>query len=96
MKKYLPIETPKIVIHQPANRIRIRPRFPYLIIWRDNVAGDVKIELYEGSKLVKAIAPKTASDGIFEWTPDKPILQNSVIRVTSLDHKDIFGTLQLN
>ncbi|MCL1463605.1 hypothetical protein [Argonema galeatum] len=54
------------------------------------------IELYEGSKLVKAIAPKTASDGIFEWTPDKPILQNSVVRVTSLEHKDIFGTLRLN
>lgn len=89
-------EPAKIVIHQPANPIRIRPRFPYLIIWRDNVAGDVKIELYEGSKLVKAIAPKTASDGIFEWTPDTPILQNSVIRVTSLEHKDIFGTLQLN
>lgn len=90
------LETPKIVIHQPANLIGIRPRFPYLILWRDNVAGDVKIELYEGSKLVKAIAPKTASDGIFEWTPDKPILQNSVVRVTSLEHKNVFGTLQLN
>jgi hypothetical protein len=88
-------ELPKIIIRQPANPISIKPGFPYLILWRDNVAGDVKIELYEGSKLTQAIAPKTTSDGVFEWTPDTPVLQESVIRVTSLEHKNVFASLRL-
>jgi hypothetical protein len=88
-------EPPKIIIRQPANPISIKPGFPYLILWRDNVPGDVKIELYEGSKLTQSIAPKTTSDGVFEWTPDTPILQESVIRVTSLDHKNVFASLRL-
>ena len=88
-------EPPKIIIRQPANPIPIKPGFPYLILWRDNVAGDVKIELYEGSKLTQVIAPKTASDGVFEWTPDTPVLQESVIRVTNLEHKKVFGSLRL-
>ncbi len=88
-------ELPKIIIRQPANAISIKPGFPYLILWRDNVAGDVKIELYEGSKLTQAIAPKTTSDGVFEWTPDTPVLQESVIRVTSLEHKNVFASLRL-
>lgn len=88
-------EPPKIIIRQPANPISIKPGFPYLILWRDNVAGDVKIELYEGSKLTQAIAPKTTSDGVFEWTPDTPVLQESVIRVTSLEHKNVFASLRL-
>ncbi|MEW5858821.1 MAG: hypothetical protein AB1861_15765 [Cyanobacteriota bacterium] len=87
-------EPARIVIRQPANSIVIKPTFPYIILWRDNLAGDVKIELYK-SKKVKAIASKTASDGVFEWTPDTPVLQNSVIRVTSLEHKNVFGSLQL-
>ncbi|MDP8964689.1 MAG: hypothetical protein M3O33_12035, partial [Cyanobacteriota bacterium] len=88
-------EPPKIIIRQPANPLPIKPGFPYLILWRDNVAGDVKIELYEGSKLIQVIAPKTASDGVFEWTPDTPVLQESVIRVMSLEHKKVFGSLRL-
>ncbi|MBD0303954.1 MAG: hypothetical protein ICV85_17825 [Tolypothrix sp. T3-bin4] len=88
-------EPPKIIIRQPANPISIKPGFPYLILWRDNVSGDVKIELYEGSKLTQAIAPKTTSDGVFEWTPDTPVLQESVIRVTSLEHKNVFASLRL-
>ncbi len=89
-------KTPKIVINQPQNTIPIKPKFPYLILWRDNLAGDVKIELYQGSKRVKAIASRTASDGVFEWTPDMSIVQNSVIRVTSLEHKKVSGSLRLN
>ncbi|MBW4577151.1 MAG: phosphodiester glycosidase family protein [Aphanothece sp. CMT-3BRIN-NPC111] len=89
-------ELPQIVIQQPATPIPIRTAFPYLILWRDNLAGEVKIELYQGSKLVKTLASNTASDGVFEWTPDTPVLQGSVIRVTSLEHKNVFGSLQLN
>ena len=88
-------EPPKIALSQPANTIEIKPKFPYLILWRDNVADDVKIELYEGSKLAKTIASKTASDGVFEWTPETPIVPQSVIRVTSLKHKNVFGSLLL-
>ncbi|MEP0801169.1 hypothetical protein [Funiculus sociatus] len=70
-------------------------RHRHLILWRDNVADDVNIELYEGLKLAKAIASKTASDGVFEWTPQTTILPQSVIRVTSLKHKNVFGSLLL-
>jgi len=88
-------EPPKIIIRQSANPISIKPGFPYLILWRDNVAGDVKIELYEGSKLTQAIVPKTTSHGVFEWIPETPVLQESVIRVTSLEHKNVFASLRL-
>ncbi|MBD1907758.1 hypothetical protein NDI37_13015 [Funiculus sociatus GB2-A5] len=33
----------------------------------------------KGLKLAKAIASKTASDGVFEWTPETTILPQSVI-----------------
>lgn len=88
-------EPTKIVIHQPTNPIQIKPKFPYLILWRDNVVGNVKIEVYKGSKRAQVIAYKTASDGVFEWTPNKPIAQNSVIRVTSLNNKNILGSFNL-
>ncbi|MBD1932897.1 hypothetical protein H6F79_13895 [Trichocoleus sp. FACHB-69] len=70
-------------------------RHRHLILWRDNVADDVKIELYAGSKLAKGIASKTASDDVFEWTPETTILPQSVIRVTSLKYQNVFGSLLL-
>jgi len=95
-KKNTSKKPPKIVIRQPANPIEIKPKSPYLILWRDNLAGAVKIELYEKSKLAKVIASKTASDGVFEWTPDTEITPNSVIRVTSLENEKVFGNMHLN
>ncbi len=67
----------------------------YLILWRDNIIGYVKIELYQGSKLISVIASKTASDGVFAWITNRPILQGFYIRVTSLEDENVFSRLQL-
>ncbi|MHC5596231.1 MAG: hypothetical protein ACYTXC_09785 [Nostoc sp.] len=88
-------EQAKIFIRQPVNTIAIKPNFPYLILWRDNLVGGVKIELYAGSKLTQVIASQTASDGIFEWTPTTPKIPSSLIKVTSLEHKNVFAKLEL-
>lgn len=47
---------------------------PYLILWRDNFGGDVSIKLYDGNKLIQNISSRTASDGVYKWTPRIPVM----------------------
>jgi len=68
---------------------------PYLILWRDNLDGKVKIELYDRNKRIQNIARRTASDRVYEWTPSKPIKDGYSLRISSLRNRKIFGSLQL-
>ncbi|MEH2067457.1 MAG: hypothetical protein V7K47_04695 [Nostoc sp.] len=66
---------------------------PYLILWRDNLDGDVSIKLYYGNKLIQNISSRTASDGVYEWTPGISVKEGYFIRVSSSKDGNIFGQL---
>jgi len=87
--------SPHIFVNQPAGKVVVEENKPYLILWRDNLDGEVTIELYERNKRIQVISPRTASDGVYEWIPDRPVKEGYSIRISSLKDRKIFGTLQL-
>ncbi len=86
---------PLIKVSQPASKILLKKNQPYLILWRDNLDGDVTIELYDGNKRIQVISPRTASYGVYEWTPSSSVKEGYSIRISSLKNRKVFGTLQL-
>ncbi len=86
---------PKILISQPAKKVLPKKDQPYLILWQDNFDGDVSIKLYDGNKLIQNISPRTASDGVYEWTPRISVTEGYFIRISSWKDRKIFGQLQL-
>ncbi|MEH2441358.1 hypothetical protein [Nostoc sp.] len=87
--------TPKISISQPVAKVLPKKDQPYLILWRDNFDGDVSIKLYDGDKLIQNISSRTASDGVYEWTPHISVKEGYFIRISSWKDRNIFGELQL-
>jgi hypothetical protein len=87
--------SPHIQVSQPTGKIQVEQNKPYLILWRDNLEGDVKIELYEGNKLIQTISDRTASDGVYEWTPEIPVKPGYLMRISSVENSQVFGVLQL-
>ncbi|MFN6469493.1 MAG: hypothetical protein RMY36_007425 [Nostoc sp. SerVER01] len=85
---------PKILLSQPAGKVVANKDQPYLILWRDNFDGDVSIKLYYGNKLIQNISSRTASDGVYEWTPRISIKEGYFVRVSSWQDRNIFGELQ--
>lgn len=86
----------QILIDQPIGKVEAEKNQPYLILWRDNINGDVSIKLYDRSnKTIQDISTRTASDGVYEWTPQIPVKEGSMIRVASRENQKIFGNLQL-
>ncbi|MEH2159838.1 MAG: hypothetical protein V7K38_02055 [Nostoc sp.] len=86
---------PKILISQPVAKVLPKKDQPYLILWRDNLNGDVSIKLYDGDKLIQNISSRTASDGIYEWIPRISLKEGYSIRISSWNNRNIFGQLQL-
>ncbi|MEH1948177.1 MAG: hypothetical protein V7K77_14670 [Nostoc sp.] len=86
---------PKISIAQPVGKVLPKKDQPYLILWRDNFDGDVSIKLYDGNKLIQNISSRTASDGVYEWTPRISVTEGYFIRISSRKDRNIFGQLQL-
>jgi hypothetical protein len=87
--------SPLIKVSQPAGKIHLEENKPYLILWRDNLDSDVMIELYDGNKRIQVISPRTANDGVYEWTPKSPVKESYSLRISSLKNRKIFATLQL-
>jgi hypothetical protein len=87
--------SPLIKVSQPAGKMQVEEKKPYLILWRDNLDSDVTIELYDGDKRIEVISPRTASDGVYEWTPKSPVKEGYSLRISSLKNRKIFGILQL-
>jgi hypothetical protein len=87
--------TPQILIDQPVGKVEVEQNRPYLILWRDNLNGDVSIKLYDRNKSIQEISPRTASDGVHEWTPQIPVKEGYMIRVANKENQKIFGNLQL-
>jgi hypothetical protein len=86
--------TPKILLSQPAAKVLPKKDQPYLILWRDNLNGDVSIKLYDGDKLIQNISSRTASDGVYEWIPRISLKEGYSIRISSWNNRNIFGQLQ--
>jgi hypothetical protein len=86
--------SPKIFISQPVKKVLPKKDQPYLILWRDNFDGDVSIKLYDGNKLIQKISPRTASDGVYEWTPRIFVKEGYFVRISSWKDRNIFGQLQ--
>ena len=87
--------SPLIKVSQPAGKMQVEEKKPYLILWRDNLDNDVTIELYDGDKRIEVISPRTASNGVYEWTPKSPVKEGYSVRISSLKNRKIFGILQL-
>ncbi|WP_392532878.1 hypothetical protein [Nostoc sp. C117] len=84
----------KIFISQPVGKVVAKKDRPYLILWRDNLDGDVSIKLYYGKKLIQNISSRTASDGVYEWTPRIPVKEGYSVQVSSWKDRNIVGQLQ--
>jgi hypothetical protein len=88
--------SPLIKVSQPAGKVQVGENKPYLILWRDNLDSDVTIELYEGDKRIQVISPRTANDGVYEWTPKSPVKESYSLRISTLKNRKIFARLQLH
>ena len=87
--------SPLIKVSQPAGKVQLEENKPYLILWRDNLDSDVTIELYDEDKRIQVISPRTANDGVYEWTPKSSVKEGYSLRISSLKNQKIFGRLQL-
>src|SRR5919199_3047384 len=76
--------SPLIKVSQPAGKVQVGENKPYLILWRDKLDSDVTIELYEGDKRIQVISPRTANDGVYEWTPKSPVKESYSLRISTL------------
>jgi hypothetical protein len=89
------IIVPRIFINQPIGKIELAKNQPYLILWRDNLDGDVAIKLYNEDKFIQNIAPPLLNNGVLEWTPRQLLTDDYEIRIFSRDYGKIWGKLQL-
>ncbi|MBD2255354.1 hypothetical protein [Nostoc parmelioides] len=86
---------PQILIDQPVGKVQVEQNRPYLILWRDNINSDVSIRLYgRNNKKLQDISARTASDGVYEWTPQIAVKPGYIIRVASRDKQSILGNLK--
>ncbi|QLE57855.1 hypothetical protein [Nostoc sp. TCL26-01] len=88
--------SPRIFVSQPAGKVILAKNQPYLILWRDNLDGDVKIGLYDNTQLIKNIASHTPSDGVYEWKPDISLKPGYSIWISSQYNPKIFGEFHLD
>ncbi|HLO84965.1 MAG TPA: hypothetical protein VK203_08130 [Nostocaceae cyanobacterium] len=86
---------PRIFVNQPKGRIELQNNQPYLILWWDNLDGDVTIKLYNGNKFIQDITSRTPSDGVLEWTPRQLLTDSYELRIVSRNYGKILGKLQL-
>jgi hypothetical protein len=87
--------SPKILASQPVGKVQLAANKPYLILWKDNIKEEVKIELYQENKSVQSIANRASSDGVYEWKPKMAVKSGSLIRISSVKNAKVSGALQL-
>jgi hypothetical protein len=87
--------SPKILVSPAAGKVQVEANKPYLILWRDNIKEEVKIELYRENKSVQSIANRASSDGVYEWKPKIAVKAGSLIRISSVKNPKVSGALQL-
>ncbi len=65
----------------------------YFVRWHDNIPENVRLELYRGGTLVRAIATNAPSSGAFNWAIPLDLApgNNYSIRITSLTNSALFA-----
>ncbi len=72
-----------------------RRGLPYFVQWNDNLAENVRIDLYKGGSLVKNLTPNTPSTGAFKWSiPVSSLTPGSdyTIQITSVTNSGLSST----
>jgi hypothetical protein len=77
--------TPFITVTDPNGGESWEMGSSHPITWTDNIADNVKIELYKGTSMVNTIASTTASDGSYTWSIPTTLTAGSdyKVRITS-------------
>ena len=62
------------------------------ITWTDNIADQVKIDLYKNDSFQSTIVASTFSDGQYPWSipSETPLGNDYKIKITSVDNSDVF------
>jgi hypothetical protein len=90
----IPINTsPYIAVSDPDSGAKIETGTIKNVTWSDNINGNVKIDIYEGSALKSTLAASVASNGSYSWNvpADFATSDNYKIRITSIDSSALFG-----
>lgn len=86
---------PEIQVSQPGGKVVLEKDKLYLILWRDNLDSQVRIDLYDGKKRIREISAGTDSDGVYEWIPDMTVKEGYSLRISDVNNPEIFATLSL-
>ncbi|MFK8184076.1 MAG: FG-GAP-like repeat-containing protein [Phormidesmis sp.] len=72
---------------------KLRTDNEYTIRWEDNLAENVKIDLYEGNRFVSTIVNSTPSDGEFNWRVPSNLAGDKFfyLRISSAEDANIFN-----
>ncbi len=87
---------PYIAISSPNGGEKVEQRSVCEITWRDNIPGNVKIELFKGGSIKKTITSSTESNGSFTWNvaADQELGNDYKVKITSLDSANLFQESQ--
>jgi Ser-Thr-rich glycosyl-phosphatidyl-inositol-anchored membrane family/FG-GAP-like repeat/CARDB len=83
---------PVITVTSPNNGSNLwRPGSNVQITWNDNIAENVKIELYKGGNLQEVITSSVASNGLYNWTvtPNLAFGTDYQIKISSVNNSSI-------
>jgi hypothetical protein len=94
--------TGQITVTSPVTGNSWEKTVPQTITWTDNIADNVKIELYKGINNVLSINSSAPSNGSYGWTPPSTLVADAYyrIKVTSTadnavyDYSDYFSIIE--
>ncbi len=86
------IAPPVVTITSPNGNDLVRPGSNVTITWSDNIAENVKIELYKGNTLTQVIASSVASNGSYNWAIANNLTSGTDyrIKVSSVSNSSVF------
>jgi hypothetical protein len=80
------LTVPTITVTTPNGGETLRPGSTVNLTWTDNLAENVRIELYKGATLAQTIATSVASNGLYSWILPTNLVYGSdyQLRITSV------------
>ncbi|OUL26103.1 hypothetical protein BV372_27350 [Nostoc sp. T09] len=88
---YFNVTTPFVTVTSPNGGESFQAGSTYNITWNDNIAENVKIDLYKAGSLYSTLFSSTLSDGVESWyVPTNLIASNDYqIRITSTSNTNV-------
>jgi Ser-Thr-rich glycosyl-phosphatidyl-inositol-anchored membrane family/CARDB/FG-GAP-like repeat len=85
------LTVPTITVNSPNGGETLRPGSTVNLTWSDNLAENVRIELYKGTTLAQTIATSVASNGLYNWVLPTNLVYGSdyKLRITSVNDAGI-------